>query len=96
MEYSTVSVVFLAGQCYLAAGGNHSYEDTVTPIMLQASFSKGGSTIGEDVRLGNGVIVMDGASVGKGTTVGAGSVVTRAFPEYGIAVGTPAKKTKDR
>lgn len=88
--------VFLAGQCYLVAGGNHSFEDTTTPIMLQPSFSKGGITIGEDVWLGAGVIVLDGASVGKGTIVGAGSVVTQSLPEYSLAVGTPARKTRDR
>lgn len=88
--------VFLAGQCYLVAGGNHSFEDTTIPIMFQPSYSKGGITIGEDVWLGAGVIVLDGASVGNGTIVGAGSVVTQSLPEYCIAVGTPAKKTKDR
>jgi len=88
--------VFLAGQCYLVAGGNHSFEDTTIPIMLQPSYSKGGITIGEDVWLGAGVIVLDGSGIGRGTIVGAGSVVTDVLPEYCIAVGTPAKKTKDR
>jgi len=87
---------FLAGQCYLVAGGNHSFEDTTVPIMFQPSYSKGGIEIGEDVWLGAGVIVLDGASIGKGTIVGAGSVVTQPLPGYSIAVGTPAKKTRDR
>jgi len=87
---------FLAGQCYLVAGGNHSFEDTTVPIMFQPSYSKGGITVGEDVWLGAGVIVLDGADIGRGTVVGAGSVVTDVLPEYGIAVGTPAKRTKDR
>ncbi|MBN1223117.1 MAG: acyltransferase [Candidatus Aminicenantes bacterium] len=87
---------FLAGQCYLVAGGNHSFEKLSVPIMFQPSYSKGGINIGEDVWLGAGVIVLDGAAIGKGTIVGAGSVVTHSLPEYSIAVGTPAKKTKDR
>ena len=88
--------VFLAGQCYLVAGGNHSFEDTAIPIMLQPSYSKGGISIGEDVWLGAGVIVLDGAAIGRGTIVGAGSVVKDVIPEYCIAVGIPAKKTRDR
>jgi len=88
--------VFLAGQCYLVAGGNHSFEDTAIPIMLQPSYSRGGISIGEDVWLGAGVIILDGAAIGRGTIVGAGSVVRDVIPEYCIAVGTPAKKTKDR
>lgn len=87
---------FLAGQCYLVAGGNHTFDDPSVPIMFQPSYSKGGITIGEDVWLGAGVIVLDGARVGKGTVVGAGSVVTESLPEHCVAVGSPAQKVKDR
>jgi acetyltransferase-like isoleucine patch superfamily enzyme len=87
---------FLAGQCYLVAGGNHAFDDISVPIMFQPSYSKGGITVGEDVWLGAGVIVLDGANVGKGTIVGAGAVVTESLPEYCIAVGSPAQKIRDR
>jgi len=87
---------FLAGQCYLVAGGNHTYEDISVPIMFQPSFTKGGIKIDEDVWLGAGVIVLDGVTIGKGSVVGAGSVVTGSLSEYSIAVGIPAKKMKDR
>jgi len=87
---------FLAGQCYLVAGGNHTYEDISIPIMFQPSFTKGGIRIDEDVWLGAGVIVLDGVTIGKGSVVGAGSVVTGSLNEYSIAVGAPAKKIKDR
>lgn len=87
---------FLAGLCYLVAGGNHTFDDTSVPIMFQPSYSKGGIAVGEDVWLAAGVIVLDGANVGKGTVVGAGSVVTESLPEYCIAVGSPAQKIKDR
>jgi acetyltransferase-like isoleucine patch superfamily enzyme len=87
---------FLAGQCYLVAGGNHTFDDISTPIMFQPSYSKGGIQVGEDVWLAAGVIVLDGANVGRGTVVGAGSVVTESLPEYCIAVGSPAQKIKER
>jgi acetyltransferase-like isoleucine patch superfamily enzyme len=87
---------FLAGQCYLVAGGNHVFDDISVPIMFQPSYSKGGITVGEDVWLGAGVIVLDGANVGKGTVVGAGAMVTESLPEYCIAVGSPAQKIRDR
>lgn len=87
---------FLAGQCYLVAGGNHTYEDISVPIMFQPSFTRGGIKIDEDVWLGAGVIVLDGVTIGKGSVVGAGSVVTGSLSEYSVAVGIPAEKIKDR
>lgn len=87
---------FLAGRCYLVAGGNHSFDDVATPIMFQPSFSKGGISIEEDVWLAAGVIVLDGITLGKGSIMGAGSVVTESFPENTIAVGAPAKRIRTR
>ncbi|MEW5901180.1 MAG: acyltransferase, partial [Acidobacteriota bacterium] len=87
---------FLAGHCYLVAGGNHSFDDLSKPIMLQPSLSKGGIQIGDDVWLGAGVIVLDGVSIGRGTVVGAGAVVTQPLPEFSVAVGSPAQKIRDR
>ena len=87
---------FLAGHCYLVAGGNHSFDDLDTPIMFQPSFSKGGIVIADDVWLGAGVIVLDGVTIGRGSVVGAGSVITQALPEYSVAVGSPAEKIRDR
>jgi acetyltransferase-like isoleucine patch superfamily enzyme len=87
---------FLAGRCYLVAGGNHSFEDVDTPIMYQPSYSKGGIRIGEDVWLAAGTIVLDGVEVGRGSVVGAGSVVTKSLPELSIALGVPARVRKRR
>jgi len=87
---------FLAGHCYLVAGGNHSFQRKDIPIMLQASLQKGGITIGEDCWLGASVTVLDGVCLGKGCVIGAGAVVTKSFLGYSVAVGCPARKLKDR
>src|SRR4030043_683229 len=47
---------FLAGHCYLVAGGNHSFDDVSRPIMFQPSLSKGGIRLGDDVWVGAGVL----------------------------------------
>jgi acetyltransferase-like isoleucine patch superfamily enzyme len=87
---------FLAGHCFLVAGGNHSFNDVSRPIMFQPSVSKGGIRLGDDVWLGAGVIVLDGASIGRGAVVGAGSVVTGSLPEYAVAVASRRLVITDR
>ena len=87
---------FLAGNCYLVAGGNHSFEDLSQPVMFQPSLSKGGIVIGDDVWLGAGVLVLDGVTIGKSTVVGAGSVVTGSVPEFSFARGARMLKIQDR
>jgi maltose O-acetyltransferase len=48
-------------------------------------------TIGDNVWLGGGVIVLPGVTIGANTVVGAGSVVTKDLPENVVAVGNPAR-----
>ncbi|MGY1728620.1 sugar O-acetyltransferase [Geodermatophilus sp. SYSU D01062] len=48
-------------------------------------------TIGDDVWLGGGVVVLPGVTIGADTVVGAGSVVTRDLPAGVVAVGNPAR-----
>ena len=48
-------------------------------------------TIGNDVWIGGGAIVLPGVSVGAGTVVGAGSVVTRSLPAGVLAAGNPCR-----
>ena len=48
-------------------------------------------TIGANVWLGGGVIVLAGVEIGDNTVVGAGTVVTRSLPADVVAVGSPAR-----
>jgi maltose O-acetyltransferase len=48
-------------------------------------------TIGDNVWLGGGAIVLPGVSIGDDTVVGAGAVVTRDLPAGVMAVGNPAR-----
>ncbi len=87
---------FLAGYCYLVAGGTHSFERTDIPIMFQPSVRKDGIKIGDDCWLAARVTVIDGIKLGKGCVIGAGAVVTKSFPDYSVALGSPAWKIKSR
>jgi maltose O-acetyltransferase len=48
-------------------------------------------TIGNNVWLGGGVIILPGVSIGENTVVGAGAVVTKDLPANVVAVGNPAR-----
>lgn len=48
-------------------------------------------TIGDNVWVGGGVIVLPGVAIGADTVVGAGSVGTRDLPRGVLAVGNPAR-----
>ncbi|MGI8808425.1 MAG: sugar O-acetyltransferase [Acidimicrobiales bacterium] len=51
-------------------------------------------TIGDNVWLGGGVVVLPGVSIGHDTVVGAGAVVTRDLPAGVVATGNPARVTR--
>lgn len=51
-------------------------------------------TIGANVWLGDGVVVLPGVTIGEGCIVGANSVVSRDLPARVIAVGAPAVPIK--
>lgn len=53
-------------------------------------------TIGHDVWMGHGAIILPGVKVGTGAIIGSAAVVTKDVPEYGIAVGVGAKVIKKR
>ncbi|MEH1102548.1 sugar O-acetyltransferase [Micromonospora sp. CPCC 205561] len=48
-------------------------------------------TIGDNVWLGGGAIVLAGVTIGENTVVGAGAVVTKDLPANVVAVGNPAR-----
>jgi acetyltransferase-like isoleucine patch superfamily enzyme len=58
--------------------------------------TKGDVTIGHDVWLGAGCVVLSGVTIGNGAVVGCRAVVTRDVPDYAIVAGNPATIMKMR
>jgi maltose O-acetyltransferase len=52
-------------------------------------------TIGDNVWLGAGAIVLAGVTIGANTTIGAGSVVTRDIPANVLAAGNPCRVIRE-
>lgn len=53
-------------------------------------------TIGHDVWIGHGAVIMPGVTIGHGAVIGANAVVTRDVPPYTIVGGVPARVIRKR
>lgn len=51
-------------------------------------------TIGNDVYIGNNVIILPGVNIGNNVVIGAGAIVTRSIPDNSVSVGVPARVIK--
>lgn len=58
--------------------------------------TKGHVNIGNDVWIGEDVMILSGVTIGDGCCIGAKSVVTKSLPPYTICVGSPCKPVKQR
>ena len=90
----------------IVVGGEHHHEWVTTyplDLFLQEErgsakepATKGDITIGNDVWVGIGAVILSGVTIGDGAVIGAGSVVTRPIPPYTIAAGNPARPIRKR
>ncbi len=53
-------------------------------------------TIGHDVWIGHGVIIVGNVTIGNGAILAAGSVITKDVAPYTIVAGVPAKEVRKR
>ena len=51
-------------------------------------------TVGNDVYIGNDVIILPGVKIGNKVIIGAGAVVSKDIPDNSVAVGVPARVIK--
>ena len=80
----------LFGPYVLVVSSNYRYDRLDIPLAEQGSTSKG-IEIGENVWIGSGSVILDGATLGNNVIVGAGSVVSGQFDDNLIIQGNPAK-----
>jgi len=88
--------VSIGANCVFAPT-NHEFSDRSRPIQFQGfRESKGGIIIEEDVWIGSGSVLLDGAHVRKGAIVGAMSLVRGEVGSYSIVGGNPIRKISER
>ena len=99
--------VFINHSAILSASGGIEFEDGVSlaPSVCIATinhdfnerhtkYTYGKVTIKKNAWIGMNVTICPGVTIGKYAVIGAGSVVTKDIPDYGVAVGVPAKVIK--
>lgn len=75
---------------------NHQFSRTDIPMMEQFFEEERPVLIGNDVWIGDRVIILPGVKVGDGCIIGAGSVVTHDLPAYSVSAGNPARVIRYR
>ena len=72
---------------------HHPYDDINIPIEHQ-NIKTAPVIIGDDCKIYNNSVIMQGTRIGKHCTIGANSVVSGNFDDYCVIVGSPAKIIK--
>lgn len=97
--------VILGNKVALIGKYDHHYQQIGIPIrsashIFEPEYTWKGLnlkvTIGDDVWIGYGSIILSGVNIGNGSIIAAGSVVTKDVEPYCIYAGVPAKKVSDR
>lgn len=84
-NYASTSPVFY--------GKNNIFRKSLANLEIQ-EYRK--TIIGNDVWIGERVLIMDGVKIGTGAVIGAGTIVTHDIPPYAIVVGNPGRVIKYR
>ncbi len=74
---------------------NHNTQRVDIPMNIQWNITKA-VTIGNDVWIWDGAIILPGVRIGNWVVVWAGSIVTEDIEDYSIAVWNPARVVKKR
>ncbi|HET9232994.1 MAG TPA: acyltransferase [Candidatus Eisenbacteria bacterium] len=87
------SHTLIAPGCFVT---DHAHGTSARVQMDQQPLEAQPVSIGSDVWLGYGVVVLPGVSIGDGAVVGANSVVTADVPPMAVFAGTPARHLRMR
>jgi hypothetical protein len=85
-----------ASQAHFTYRTNHYFPGETDEAELFAWRRAQRVTIGHDVWIGHGAIVLPGRSIGDGAVVAAGAIVTKDVAAYTIVAGNPARPIRPR
>ena len=89
----------LSSGCRILTGSDDFLGEGLTNSTIPSEFravKRDVVTIKKHAIVGANTVVFPGVTIGEGCAVGAGSVVTRDLKPWGIYVGSPARRIKER
>jgi hypothetical protein len=77
-------------------GLDHVTDLVEVPMQFSGRPEQRPTTIGRDVWVGHGALIMRGVTIGDGAIVGARAIVTKDVEPFSIVVGVPAREVARR
>ena len=90
--YIRIGANCLLSQFCTLVASNHAHARGATIQSQGNDESRTGVTLGDDVWLGAGCVILPGVRIGDGAIIAANAVVTRDVPAYEIWGGVPARR----
>ena len=106
--YASEKSISIGSFCSIADGvtiysGAEHHHEWVSAYHFSAKFNckecsttKGNITIGNDIWIGDGALILSGVTIGDGAVIAARAVVVKDVKPYSIVGGNPAKHIKFR
>lgn len=94
--YTSIGSDVIMGPEVLIWTIGHRFDRTDIPINQQGSTEIKPVSIGDDVWIGQRVIIMPGVEICSHAVIGAGAIVTKDVPEWAVVAGVPAKVLRMR
>lgn len=88
--------VLIAGKVSFIGRNDHSFDTPGETIWHGKHNFPEPVTVGSDVWIGHGAIILSGVNIGDGSIIGAGSVVKGDVPPLTIVAGNPAEVIRKR
>ena len=92
----TIGTNVMMGKDVVIMTTNHKYDRIDIPMNQQGFQVEDPVEIGNDVWIGDRVVILPGVKVGSHSIIAAASVVTKNVEEYAIVGGNPAKIIRSR